>query len=86
MADPKPNPCRTPACCNMRPRPQPIVDSDWHGVSMVQCPECNFAEWGDDRDDAIAQWNAMNPRRRRWPWVLAAAIVLGAFIGGAIGG
>lgn len=84
MADP--NPCRTPACLDMSPRPQPIVEGDDVGVARVRCPNCYHAQWGDDRAAAIAKWNAKNPRRARWPWVLAAAILLAAFIGGAING
>lgn len=86
MADPKPNPCRTPGCHDMRPRPQPIVETDHAGVGMVRCPRCKQREWGDDRADAIAEWNTMNPRPSRWPWYVAAAILLAAFIGGVLNG
>lgn len=81
MADPKPNPCRTAACHGMSPRPQPIVETDHAGVGMVRCPRCKQREWGDDRADAIAEWNAMNPRTTRWPWALAALFILTLVIG-----
>lgn len=79
----EPNPCRTPACRERRPRPLPIVETDENGGAMVRCPACKASDGGDDRADAIAEWNAMNPRRRSpWPYIVAA-VVIAALLWGA---
>lgn len=63
-----PNPCTTPACG----KAVPDVTTDHAGVGMVRCPKCLKAEWGNDRDHAVTEWNIAHPRPVRWLLIVAA--------------
>lgn len=75
-----PNRCRYD-----RARPTVTVDPHNGNPTEIRCPTCRRRVIGNSEEKAVAEWNHFHPPSR-WPWYLAAAILLAAFIGGVLNG